>query len=98
MQVVEKVKEVTKSTIYYTPTTADHGKLLACRAENPQMINSGIEDTWSLTVYCEFYCQEIFLLLNFISLRSAQSQAELRSEPGWIENQRGPGCSVPVRC
>ena len=98
MQVVEKVKEVTKSTIYYTPTTADHGKLLACRAENPQMINSGIEDTWSLTVYCEFCCLKIFLLQHFISLRSAQSQAELRSELGRIENQRGPGCSVPVRC
>ena len=61
MQVVEKVKGVTKSTIYFTPSTADHGKVLACRAENPQMINSGIEDTWSLTVYCEFYWLEIFL-------------------------------------
>ena len=61
MQVVEKVKEVTRSTIYFTPSTADHGKVLACRAENPQMINSGIEDTWSLTVYCEFYSLGIFL-------------------------------------
>ena len=53
MQIVEKVKEVTRSTIYFTPSTADHGKLVACRAENPQMVNSGIDDSWSLTVYCE---------------------------------------------
>ena len=96
MQVVEKVKEVTRSTIYFTPTTADHGKLLACRAENPQMINSGIEDTWSLTVYCEFYCREIFSVENFISLRSTESQGELRSQLGRVENQGRAGCSVPL--
>ena len=53
MQIVEKMKEVTKSTIYFTPTTKDHGKILACRAENPLMSDSGIDDNWSITVYCE---------------------------------------------
>ena len=52
-QIVEKVGEVTKSTIYFTPTTKDHGKILACRAENPLMSDSGIDDNWSITVYCE---------------------------------------------
>ena len=113
MQVVEKVKEVTRSTIYFTPSTADHGKVLACRAENPQMINSGIEDTWSLTVYCEFYSLQIFLSFiltisklsgeiflvenfSFLFLRPAESQVELRSKPGRIENQGRAGRSVPL--
>lgn len=52
-QIVEKVGELTKSTIYFTPTTKDHGKILACRAENPLMTDSGIDDNWSITVYCE---------------------------------------------
>ena len=52
-QIVEKVDGVTKSTIYFTPSTKDHGKILACRAENPLMSDSGIDDNWSITVYCE---------------------------------------------
>ena len=35
------------------PTTKDHGKILACRAENPLMSDSGKDDNWSITVYCE---------------------------------------------
>ena len=96
MQVVEKVKGVTKSTIYFTPTTADHGKLLVCRAENPQMINSGIEDTWSLTVYCECCSLHNIFVNNLISLRSTQSQVELRGQPGRLEDQGGAGRVVPL--
>ena len=52
-QVVEKNKDVTKSTIYFTPRTKDHGKVLVCRAENPHIVDSGMEDSWTLTVYCK---------------------------------------------
>ena len=55
LQIVEKVEEVIRSTIYFTPTTKDHDKILACRAENPLMTDSGIEDNWSITVYCEYW-------------------------------------------
>ena len=42
-----------RSTIYFTPDTKDHGKIMACRAENPDIPDSGIDDTWTITVYCE---------------------------------------------
>ena len=42
-----------RSTIYFTPSTEDHGKVLTCRAENPLIVDSGIEDSWTITVYCE---------------------------------------------
>ena len=52
-QVIEKKKDIIKSTIYFTPHTVDNGKVLICRAENPLIVNSGIEDSWSITVYCK---------------------------------------------
>ena len=52
-QMVEKIKDITKSTIYFTPSTEDHGKIIACRAENTLIEDSGIDDNWSLTVYCK---------------------------------------------
>ena len=57
MQIVEKIKDVVKSTIYFTPSTEDHGKILACRAENTMMVDSGIDDNWSITVYCKYLIQ-----------------------------------------
>ena len=52
-QVLEKNKDIVMSTIYLTPNTKDHGKVLVCRAENPHIVDSGIEDSWTLTVYCK---------------------------------------------
>ena len=51
-EVLEKSKDIVKSTIYFNPTTNDHGKVLVCRAENPLIVDSGIEDSWTITVYC----------------------------------------------
>ena len=50
---LEKDKDIVRSTIYFTPSTEDHGKVLTCRAENPLIVDSGIEDSWTITVYCE---------------------------------------------
>ena len=96
MQVVEKVKEVTRSTIYFTPSTADHGKLVACRAENPQMVNSGIDDSWSLTVYCESHRskRKLFIILSFS--RPSAHTAQLRSQFGWGQHQGGSGRVLQV--
>ena len=44
---------VTKSTLRYQPKAAHMGQMLRCRAENPVMPASQIEDTWSLDVNCK---------------------------------------------
>ena len=58
-QVLEKNKDIVKSTIYFTPSTKDHGKVLVCRAENPHIVDSGIEDSWTLTVYCKIKIPQV---------------------------------------
>ncbi len=44
---------VTRSTLRFQPKAADIGKLLRCRAENPVMPASQMEDTWALDINCE---------------------------------------------
>ena len=50
---VDKDKDIVRSTLVFTPHADDHGKTLACRADNPQIADSGMEDRWTLAVYCE---------------------------------------------
>jgi len=45
---------VTRSTLRFQPKATDAGRVLRCRAENPVMVASQIEDAWSLDVDCEF--------------------------------------------
>ncbi|KAK7862971.1 hypothetical protein R5R35_002031 [Gryllus longicercus] len=42
---------VTTSTVRLTPTAADNGKVLTCRAENPSLPAGVEEDTWRLDVF-----------------------------------------------
>uniref|UniRef100_T1J7V3 Ig-like domain-containing protein n=1 Tax=Strigamia maritima TaxID=126957 RepID=T1J7V3_STRMM len=42
---------VTTSILIFTPTSQDHNKTLACRAENPAIPVSGIQHTWKLNVH-----------------------------------------------
>ncbi|XP_046435198.1 titin [Neodiprion lecontei] len=42
---------VTKSILSYVPTIEDDGKYLTCRAENPEVPNSALEDRWHLVIH-----------------------------------------------
>lgn len=42
------------SIMSFTPTVEDEGKYLTCRAENPSIENSALEDKWRLDVHCEY--------------------------------------------
>lgn len=46
--------EVTNSLLKYRPRRADNGKRITCRAQNPAMPLSAIEDSLVLAVMCEF--------------------------------------------
>ena len=45
---------VTNSLIEYHPRRSDHGQRITCRAENPEMIGSAIEDSLDLSVMCKY--------------------------------------------
>ncbi|XP_043272847.1 neural cell adhesion molecule 1-like [Venturia canescens] len=42
---------MTRSTLSYVPTMEDNQKFLTCRAENPSVPNSALEDSWPLIVH-----------------------------------------------
>ncbi|KAF8781528.1 Neural cell adhesion molecule 2 like protein [Argiope bruennichi] len=41
----------TVSVFFFTPTPEDHGHYVTCRAENPLIPGSGIEDKWKMEVH-----------------------------------------------
>jgi hypothetical protein len=44
---------VTLSIINYVPSVRDAGKYMSCRAENPELPESSLEDGWKLEIHCE---------------------------------------------
>ena len=46
---------MTVSTFNFRPRKTDHEKVLTCRAENTEVVNSAIEDSWRITVHCKYY-------------------------------------------
>ncbi len=44
---------MTLSVLKFVPTIEDDGKYLTCRAENPAIADSTIEDKWLLNVECK---------------------------------------------
>lgn len=53
LQFSENPDNQSLSVLTYTPSIDDDGKYLTCRAHNPHIENSAIEDRWSLVVYCK---------------------------------------------
>ncbi|XP_022240217.1 nephrin-like [Limulus polyphemus] len=54
-------ENVTISKLSFKPEIDDHGKMLTCRADNPDVINSTLEDVWNLDVT---YLPKLTLLLG----------------------------------
>ena len=46
---------VSMSTLSFMPTVLDAGSQLVCRAGNPGLADSTLEDSWKLEVHCESY-------------------------------------------
>lgn len=44
---------MTRSVLSYVATIEDDGKHLTCRAENPIVPDSALEDKWRLVVHCK---------------------------------------------
>lgn len=50
-ETVSDDNNVTTSVLIFVPTSDDHGKQLSCRAENPAIPGSGIQEAWDLNVH-----------------------------------------------
>ena len=44
---------MTLSILNYTPGVRDGGKYMSCRAENPELPDSTLEDGWKLEIHCK---------------------------------------------
>lgn len=51
---------ITYSTLTFTPTLADHGKTLTCRAVNKFIDAAVEEDSWKLNVFCKYDIRRYF--------------------------------------
>ena len=46
---------VNMSVLSFKPEIRDHGKVLTCRAENPGLEKSAIQDSLLLKVHCKYF-------------------------------------------
>lgn len=64
IQFMENPDNQSLSVLTFTPTIDDDGKYLTCRAENPKIENSIIEDRWLLVVHCKYCISKSFNLFG----------------------------------
>ena len=54
-QVLDKIGNISRSVIKFTPTYQDDQNVLTCRAENTEIQDGAIQDPWKMSIYCEKY-------------------------------------------
>ena len=52
-QTASSTGETSTSSLMYTPRPSDSGRVMRCRATNPQMNVGVLEDSWTLDVQCK---------------------------------------------
>ena len=62
--------ELSTSTLTYTPQPSDSGKILYCRATNPELKIGVLDDKWELDVKCkQIILQYLYYKENIVSLK-----------------------------
>jgi hypothetical protein len=53
LEATDEVENVTRSSLALVPSLEDDGEKITCRAENPWVPRSFVEDSWVLHVVCK---------------------------------------------
>lgn len=53
MHSIFTVDNYTSNTVAFLPSIHDNGKFLSCRADNPLLSDSSLEDGWTLNIHCK---------------------------------------------
>ncbi|XP_039282695.1 synaptogenesis protein syg-2 [Nilaparvata lugens] len=80
-------KNVTISTLMFTPTTEDDGKVITCRAENPQVQGQYQEELWTIqVVYPPIVSLWLGSTLNASDIKEGDDvyfECHVKSNPPW---------------
>ncbi|RZF42473.1 hypothetical protein LSTR_LSTR004392 [Laodelphax striatellus] len=80
-------KNVTISTLMFTPTTDDDGKVITCRAENPQVQGQYQEELWTIqVVYPPIVSLWLGSTLNASDIKEGDDvyfECHVKSNPPW---------------
>ena len=69
-----QVGNISKSVLTFRPRHEDDHKMLTCRAENTQMEEGALQDSWRLTVHCKLELQTK-ILKDFTIMEKAPNRA-----------------------
>lgn len=94
---------ITGSVLSYHPKIEDQGKFLSCRAENPQIPDSGVEKGFTLNLHRKspfqlFYNLKPFFTLRYSNpvlfrlIRKLSFSFQLRSSPYYSRVWHKSGC------